>query len=57
MMSVGPRKREISRAVRPVMEQTVMTFAPMSMAMPHVAWLMASSVSWISNCVLGKRLA
>ena len=56
-MSVGPRKREISRAVRPVMEQTVMTFAPMSMAIPHVAWLMASSVSWISNCVLGKRPA
>ncbi len=42
MMSMGTRKRETIRTVRPDRELTTMHFAPMSMAMPQVAWEMAS---------------
>ena len=44
MMSTGERKRETKRAVMPESEQAMIALASMSMAMPQVAWLMASTM-------------
>ena len=57
MMSMGTRKRETIRTVRPDSELTTMHFAPMSMAMPQVAWEMASSRLLILKSDLRKRFS
>ena len=46
----------VAGAVMPDREQAVMALAPMSMAMPQVAWEMASTVFLILNSALTKRL-
>ena len=56
-ISVGTRKRETMRTVLPDSELTTIAFAPMSIAMPQVAWEMASSRLRIWNFVLRKRVS
>src|SRR5699024_7847201 len=54
-MSMGGRNRETIRAVPPEREQATMALAWISMAMPQVAWEMASVMLWIWKVVEWKR--
>ena len=53
----GERKRETMRTVLPEMEHTAMAFASRSMAMPQTEWEIASTVFWMVNSALRKRLS
>ena len=55
-MSIGGRKRDTIRAVIPESEQTAISFASMSIAMPQVACDIASSVFRILNSDSAKRV-